>query len=187
MEETKKRKQLQQLHENKNLKFSDSELDKIYEQYKAVLSPNAQDFAIDMQQGEVLLQQLLGKIQANWWDFVLPKLFKVYDKNQDGKLEFQEFIALLQIVQKGSLAERFSLCFKLCDSDDDNQIEKAELTKLLKVLNRMFVKEDATKDCTDFVDMTWNKLSKKEEDLATLAELHGLIIDTPLLSSYWNL
>jgi len=187
MEESKKRKQLAQIQETKSAKFSDSELDKIYEQYKSVISPSSPDFAIDMQQGAVLLEKILSKIQSNWWDYVLPKIYKVYDKNQDGKLEFQEFVVVLSIAMKGNLVDRFTFCFKMVDLDDDSKISTSEFVKLLKVLYRIYFREENSSEFPEFVDMTLKKLDKKETDQLSSDELLDLIVNQPLLSTYWNL
>jgi len=140
-----------------------------------------------MEMCQQLFQNLLGSTQGNWWDYVLPKLFRFIHKTPDNQLTFVEFITILSTVMKGSLEEKFRLCFQLCDSDVDNQVTNEELDKLLKLLHGMCTKEDTDTVYTDFLDMIRTKADKEEGALLNLDELITMIIHKPLLASFWNL
>ena len=51
----------------------------------------------------------------------------------------------------------------------------------------MFVKEESTKDYSDFAEMVWSKAGKQETDLVSKEDCVDIFISKPLLSSYWNL
>jgi len=134
-----------------------------------------------------LLEKILSKVQLNWWDNVISRIYKLYNKNDNGKLEFQEFVAILNIVMKGSLEEKFIFSFKIVDVDGDNKINKVEFSKLLTILHRMYFTKDNISDPKDFVDMVWSKAQRPDTDLLSTEQLINIVIKKPLLSSYWNL
>ena len=104
-------------------------------------------------------------------------------------------------VLKGSLTVRFNcklrqisfhlisklVCFRLLDLDEDQQINKSDFGKLLKTLHKFYFKEDANKDFAEFVDMTWSKAGKNNDELMHQDAFVELVINKPILSSYWNL
>jgi hypothetical protein len=75
----------------------------------------------------------------------------------------------------------------LFDLDDDQQMNKSDFGKMLKTLHKFYFKQDANKDFTEFVDMTWSKAGKREDELVSQDAVVELVVSKPLLSSYWNL
>jgi len=160
-----------------------------------VLSPSGSESLIDMEQAQQLFSHFLSKTQSNWWDYVLPQIFILFKYGQEDKIEFSDFVKILSISMKGSMEDQFRLCFSLCDSDNDGFINKDQFTLLLKILQRMYFKDEARLniDCADFVEMIFIKANKTEDpynnktSVLSCDELVTMTINKPLLKTYWSM
>ncbi|CAK5122080.1 unnamed protein product [Meloidogyne enterolobii] len=59
-------------------------------------------------------------------------IFKVFDENKDGAIEFHEFVRALSITSRGTLEEKLGWAFKLYDIDRDGFIKRNEMGKVIK-------------------------------------------------------
>lgn len=189
LEEMRKKRELHYLDENIKKKFTQEELESIYDKCKSVLPVHAMDFLITMEMCQQLFPSLLGSSQSNWWDYVLPKFFETSDnKNQENGLSFSQFITIISIVLKGTMEDKFRFCFKLCDSDNDGKINTAEFSFMLKLLQRMYSKDESSKENLEH-DTLLQKAGIHTDD-NTLFECDYLltrIVNNSLLSSFLNL
>uniref|UniRef100_A0A915LNA9 EF-hand domain-containing protein n=1 Tax=Meloidogyne javanica TaxID=6303 RepID=A0A915LNA9_MELJA len=64
-------------------------------------------------------------------------VFKVFDENKDGAIEFHEFIKALSITSRGNLDEKLQWAFKLYDLDGDGFISRQEMESIISSINRM--------------------------------------------------
>jgi len=60
--------------------------------------------------------------------------FDTFDKNDDGTIDFNEFLLSVAVTHQGDLDERLSVAFDLYDISDDGQIDQKELTKMLTAI-----------------------------------------------------
>lgn len=44
-----------------------------------------------------LLQRFCSAYQSNWWDAVLPRIFITTDGNQDDRIDFPEFLSIIEV------------------------------------------------------------------------------------------
>jgi len=69
-------------------------------------------------------------------------IFRMYDKNGDGHIDFREFMIVLYIMSNGTPEENLKQIFRIFDINNDGTLEPKELDRLVKDLFQMFTKKD---------------------------------------------
>lgn len=64
-------------------------------------------------------------------------IFKVFDENKDGAIEFHEFVRALSITSRGTLEEKLGWAFKLYDIDRDGFIKRNEMELIVGSIYKM--------------------------------------------------
>jgi Ca2+-binding EF-hand superfamily protein len=77
-------------------------------------------------------------------DKVQKHIFRVYDEDGDGWIDFKEFMMVLYIMSAGTPEENLGQIFRIFDKDNDGSISEKEMIKLVKDLCRVF--EMASRD-----------------------------------------
>lgn len=83
-----------------------------------------------------LTKEDLGKLYKKTFpdgnpDQVVNELFRVYDMDKSGTIDFREFLAGLGVMSKGSEDEKLRLAFEMYDADRSGTIANAELHALV--------------------------------------------------------
>ena len=120
--------------------------------------------------------------------FAMPKkdaakmekhVFRIYDANNDGYVDFVEFMVVYIIMSGGSQEEVLKKMFRLFDVNSDGVISKKEMTRLVKDMYGLLKKDDPNISASDliaksaFVEMDKDgdgKVSLEEFTNACLAE-----------------
>ena len=58
-------------------------------------------------------------------------LFRSFDANDDGRLDFSEFVQALSTLQRGTAHDKLNWIFRMYDIDGDGQIMKDELVEII--------------------------------------------------------
>ena len=62
--------------------------------------------------------------------------FDTFDTNDNGTIDFEEFLLSVAATSQGDLDERLSVAFDLYDISDDGQIDQKELAKMISAIVR---------------------------------------------------
>jgi len=96
--------------------------------------------------GKITKTDFRNMMQACFPDRDLSKIeshiFRMYDKNGDGHIDFREFMIVLYIMSNGTPEENLKQIFRIFDINNDGTLEPKELDKLVKDLFQMFTKKD---------------------------------------------
>lgn len=144
--------------------------------------------------------QMKPKDFRNLMSSALPKkdaskmekhVFRIYDTNNDGHVDFVEFMVVYTIMAGGTEEEVLTKIFRLFDVNSDGVISKKEMSRLVKDMYGLLKKEDPNVSAAEliaksaFAEMDENedgKISLKEFSTACLAEkdFSGLLTSTAL-------
>jgi len=117
-------KQLQKLHLKTH--FDIVELEAFYDQYNSLSTFEGEGGGITHNTFELCLGPL--SLEKN---LIIERLFRFFDQNHDGIINFEELVCGLSILCKGSLDERIKHTFIGYDLDEDGRIGRDELHKML--------------------------------------------------------
>ncbi|XP_056625709.1 Kv channel-interacting protein 1-like [Triplophysa dalaica] len=101
-------------------------------------------------------------------------LFNAFDSSHNGSIKFEDFVAALSILLRGSTTEKLQWTFNLYDINQDGYINKEEMTHIVKAIYDMMgrftypaLKTDTTKH---HVDAFFQKMDKNRDGVVTLDE-----------------
>jgi len=101
-------------------------------------------------------------------------VWRMYDTNMDGSIDFSEFMMALQIMSSGTLEENLEQIFRVFDINNDGRIEKREMRRIVKDLGKMVGikdKDEATREAFNEMDEDGDgEVTKDEFVKACLAQ-----------------
>lgn len=63
--------------------------------------------------------------------------FRAYDLNNDGRIDFMEFMHAVSVIRRGDLTEKLSFIFSLLDSDQKGYVDRLKLVQMMEALYNM--------------------------------------------------
>merc|ERR1712002_32779 len=98
-----------------------------------------------------MMQKALPKKDASKME---KHVFRIYDSNNDGYIDFTEFMLIFFIMSDGSPEEVLTKIFRMFDCNSDGTITQKEMTKLIKDMYGLLKEEDPNLAAKDFVAKT---------------------------------
>lgn len=109
-------------------------------------------------------------------------MFKAFDKDGSGKIDFKELAAGLSLVSKGSAEEKLNILFKAYDKDDSGHLDKDEVNAVLEQMRtvaRSLGRDPEKAD--DFNKAVISKLDADKSGTISLDEWVTVGLKTPSL------
>ena len=91
-------------------------------------------------------------------------VFRVYDTNNDGSVDFVEFMVVYFILSEGTPEEVLKKIFRLFDVNSDGTITKKELTRLVKDMYGLLKRDDPNVSAVDLIAKSAFAEMDKDED-----------------------
>eukprot|EP00092_Neocalanus_flemingeri_P042244 GFUD01046104.1.p1 GENE.GFUD01046104.1~~GFUD01046104.1.p1 ORF type:complete len:139 (+),score=43.59 GFUD01046104.1:25-417(+) len=78
-------------------------------------------------------------------------VFRIYDSNNDGVIDFTEFMLIFFIMSEGAPEEVLTKIFRVFDVNSDGTITQKEMTKLIKDMYGLLQSEDPNLAAKDLI------------------------------------
>ncbi|XP_065322691.1 Kv channel-interacting protein 2-like isoform X2 [Gordionus sp. m RMFG-2023] len=118
--------------------------------------------------------------------FYAQKIFRSFDSNDKGFLDFEEFIILLSKISRGTYRDKLDWIFGMYDSNKDGVICKAEMievvTSIYLLSNQTEVLQERYHVILDHVERVFKKMDSNKDGLISREEFES----SCLKNSYMN-
>ncbi|XP_076011730.1 guanylate cyclase activator 1g [Genypterus blacodes] len=64
----------------------------------------------------------------------MENVFRSFDTNKDGKIDFMEYVAALHLVLRGKLEDKLKWSFKVYDRDGNGCLDRKEVKHIVKII-----------------------------------------------------
>merc|ERR1712115_318038 len=96
---------------------------------------------------------------------------RIYDSNNDGYIDFSEFMLIFFIMSDGTPEEVLTKIFRVFDVNSDGTITQKEMTKLIKDMYGLLKSEDPNLAAKDLVSKSaFAEMDKDQDGKVTTAE-----------------
>ncbi|KFV41524.1 Guanylyl cyclase-activating protein 1, partial [Tyto alba] len=99
----------------------------------------------------------------------IEQMFRTFDMNKDGYIDFMEYVAALSLVLRGKMEQKLRWYFKLYDVDGNGCIDRHELLNIIKAI-RAINGGDHETSAEEFTNRVFNKIDVNGDGELSLDE-----------------
>lgn len=148
----------------------------LYEQFHEVASTR-DEYCIDLEQFQSIVVNVEGWLR--WRRDLSRRLFRAADKNDNGYLDFIEFVSGLGVVCKGTLREKLEFYWRLHskDGEGDSGLEIAEYYMTLDAVVRAYFEDQVYEaDLNALVKWTFEQADVGKKGRVEFADVCSLLL-----------
>lgn len=112
-------------------------------------------------------------------------VFRTFDKDNSGKIDFKEFLLAINITSGGKPEEKLEWAFQMYDINGNGTIEKHEMVEIIKAIYSMLGADESTVDLSPEArtDEIFEKMDSNSDGVLTREEfMDGCMADKQLYS-----
>lgn len=146
-----------------NTKFSETELVQWYDNFKRQCPTGR----ITKEEFQTIYTKFFPDSDANSY---AQHVFRSFDTNDDGTLDFKEYIIALHMTSTGKTTSKLEWAFSLFDVDKNGYITKSEVKEICTAIFKMIPREDLSALPQDEntpekrADKLWKVFDKRDND-----------------------
>ncbi|XP_051046904.1 calaxin [Phodopus roborovskii] len=115
-------------------------------------------------------------------DMIMDRVFRGFDKDNDGCVNVSEWIHGLSLFLRGTLEEKMKYCFEVFDLNGDGFISKEEMFHMLKnSLLKQPSEEDPDEGIKDLVEITLKKMDQDHDGKLSFSDYEKAVREETLL------
>lgn len=127
-------------------------------------------------------REVLHKTFCMTEDLLMDRVFKTFDKNNDGMIDDFEWVEGLAVFLRGDLEDKIAYAFAVYDINGDGYISRDEMFQMLKTCQvRQPIEEDPDEGIKDLVEIALRKMDNDKDSRLSKADFRSSITAEPLL------
>lgn len=104
------------------------------------------------------------------------KMFNIVDKDQDGRISFQEFLETVVLFSRGKTEDKLRIIFDMCDNDRNGVIDKAEFGEMMRSLVEIARTTSLTDDqVTELIDGMFSDVGLEHKNHLTYQDFKQMM------------
>jgi len=165
---------------NFDISLTEEELDSVLKEF--LDGDTNSDGSLDFAEFNVVMANRV-KVEGQ-----LDALFKAFDVDGNGIIDFREFATALTITSKGTTEQKLKFVFGLYDVDKNGELTQDEVAEVLKHLklgaSRILASIGEEEPATEFAKSIVSKLDVNKDGKITLQEWVTVGVKTPAILSF---
>ncbi|XP_044215296.1 guanylyl cyclase-activating protein 2-like [Thunnus albacares] len=102
----------------------------------------------------------------------MDNVFRSFDTNKDGHIDFMEYVAAVHLVLRGKLEDKLRWSFKVYDRDGNGRLDRQEVRHLVKIISKLKMHKDpsVTENVDDICNRIFELVDKNKDSQISLEE-----------------
>ncbi|XP_034536482.1 guanylyl cyclase-activating protein 2-like [Notolabrus celidotus] len=103
----------------------------------------------------------------------MDNVFRSFDTNQDGHIDFMEYVAAVHLVLRGRLEDKLRWSFKVYDRDGNGCLDRQEVRTIVKIIQKLKKHNDPSikeTNIEDVCDRIFELVDKNRDSQISLEE-----------------
>lgn len=115
-------------------------------------------------------------------DFAMH-VFRSFDCDKSGLIDFKEFMHSLSMTSRGSLDEKLEWAFRIYDIDGNGHISRAEMNEIMESVFKMYPRKHWPGKATpkERTDIIFNKFDRDNDGYLSVDEFKAGALEDPVL------
>jgi len=114
-------------------------------------------------------------------------VFRMYDTNDNGSIDFDEFMIVFYMMMCENLDERLKYIFRIYDKNQDGSISRKEVKKIVEILYKLLSDEEKSGQTEkDITEMVFKEMDENVDGKVTEQEFIGAVNKADSISKILN-